>query len=203
VVSIKKIARAAQEELVRIGLSSDQKKRSDLGTLQFRAALQFENVHMHTQTAIELMLTGQNFHLREEHLASLAERSARNFANAADALTVVTDRATREDLVNLYKTAGDLQETDEIAVERSVKQVDRISSEAALTVADAAGQRYAAAARARAQGNIPLQHSSPRCVGRRRGRHCMPRKGFGAAPREQAQNKGIHGGILRGICCAG
>jgi hypothetical protein len=145
--------------VVHAALSLAMKKRSVIGALHMRASLQFEKFAHHLQMAMELARVGGSSHMREELLAAIAERSARNFANAAEAFSAVTDPAAQEDLVNLYKIAADLQETDELSVERSGKQLDKISSPEALAVADTAGQRYAAAARARAQGNIPLRNA--------------------------------------------
>jgi hypothetical protein len=149
---MKFIVRAAQNSAVQIGHTYRHMKHSKPFALHAYASERFQNAVDYMEANLRHGSTDFSFAL----LARLADQSARCFAHAADALAAVSDRAVREDLVNLHKLAADLFETNAYTITLDVKDLYLLSSDEALTVAEKAGQRYASAARARAQGDLVL-----------------------------------------------
>jgi hypothetical protein len=156
---IRTIARATKDSLVQHALAEEQKKRSPLWTFHTRAAAQYQNVADYTRNHVEVALGTQNAKDNDLLLASLSAQSARCFAYAAEISTTVTDREARDDIVDLYKTAADLLETNLFSKEQVARRSSAVSSEEALRVAEKAGQRSAAAARAKAQGFAAVRNA--------------------------------------------
>jgi hypothetical protein len=151
---IQAIARATKDCLVHQALAETRKKRSALWTYHTRAAAQFQNVADYTRNYVEIQLGMHDAKKDDRFLASLAAQAAQYFVYAAEISTAVSDREARDDMVDLYTTAADLLETNLFSKEQSA--IKSSALRVVLCVAEKAGQRYAAAARAKAQGWLPL-----------------------------------------------
>jgi hypothetical protein len=156
---IKTIARATKDSRIQQLLADAQKKRSALGILHARASVQLQNVAYYTHSVIAVELGVDVGNQVDALFATLAPQSAQCFVHAAEATSSVTAPALREDIVALYTCAGDLLETNPYAAEQCARAGQPFSSQDALRVAEKAGKRYAAAARASAQGDVELRNA--------------------------------------------
>jgi hypothetical protein len=121
--------------------------------------VQLQNVAYYTHSVIAVELGVDIGNQLDDLFATLAAQSAQCFVYAAEATSAVTAPALREDIVALYTLAGDFLETNPYAAEQCARTGQPFSTQDALRVAEKAGQRYAAAARACAQGDIVLRNA--------------------------------------------
>jgi hypothetical protein len=154
---IRTFTRAIKDNRLHEELAGRQKKRSPLWMLHTRASVQFQNAADYES---RLMDDEVNSRRRDGGVilrASLASQSAQYFAYATELTTALAISSTKEDIIALYTMAGDLLETNPYDKEQSVRMGTALSTADALRVAEKAGKRFGAAARAMAQGDRALR----------------------------------------------